>query len=321
MAAVRVIEPGLLTTVQDEGRWGFQASGVPVAGAMDPWSHRLVNALVGNSRWAASLEVTMAGPELVFEDQRLLAIAGADFDVTLNGQPVSNGSAVIARVGSCLHFGLRRRGARAYIGIEGGIAVPPVLGSRATHLLTAMGGLNGRPLEAGDRLPLGERRSSAVGVPAFAQRGAAHVEAAPRLEQPARLRVLPGPNPGAFTVDALDLLQGAPYRVGPASNRMGFRLEGPTLAPVRAGDIISDATPLGALQVPVSGQPILLMADRQTTGGYPKIAIVISADIAVAAQLAPGDAVTFVPCSTGEALAALAAQERALMAIETEAAS
>ena len=304
-----MIKPGMLTTVQDAGRWGFQARGVPVAGPMDPVSHRLANALVGNGRDAALLEVTMLGPELEFGDERLVAVAGAEFDLRLDGRQVPSHAPFTVSAGSHLRFGARRRGARAYLAISGGITVTTVFGSRATHLVSAMGGVNGRALRAGDRLPLGVRpRLSRAALPLPARES--------RSDPAATLRVLPGPQADYFAPDALDVLQSAPYVVAPHSDRMGFRLEGPRLTHARGADIISDATPLGVLQVPASGQPILLMADRQTTGGYPKIATVIAADLPLAGQLAPADTIAFVVCTPRDALTALIAQERALMALE-----
>jgi biotin-dependent carboxylase-like uncharacterized protein len=305
-----IVKPGMLTTIQDAGRWGFQARGVPVAGPMDPVSHRFANALVGNDRDAALLEVTLLGPEVEFEDERLAAVAGADFELSLDGRQVPSNAPFIVAVGSRLRFGARRLGARAYLAVSGGIAVPPILGSRSTHVISAMGGLNGRALTAGERIPLGE--------PARAARTALAPQTAvvDLPEHHATIRVLAGPQEDAFAADALDVLQSAPYVVGGNSDRMGFRLEGPRLAHARGADVISDATPLGVLQVPASGQPILLMADRQTTGGYPKIATVIAADISIAGQLAPGDTIAFVVCTPRDALAALIAQERALMAVE-----
>jgi antagonist of KipI len=304
-----VITPGMLTTVQDRGRWGYQAEGVPVAGPMDPCAHRLANALVGNEWGAATLEITFVGPEVEFEDERIVAVVGAEFDITVDGRSVPADTPFIAAAGTRLRVGRRRVGARAYLAVRGGLDVPLVLGSRATHLLSAMGGLNGRALRAGDRVPLGPpdraRRTAAALAYPF-----------PLPDLPARIRVLPGPQVEAFTADALDMLQSAPYVIAQNSDRMGFRLEGPRLQHSRGADIISDATPVGVLQVPASGQPILLMADRQTAGGYPKLATVISADIAAAGQLAPGDAMTFSVCTPLEAMAALIAQEQALMAVE-----
>jgi antagonist of KipI len=316
MRAIHVIKPGMLTTVQDRGRWGLQARGVPVAGPMDPYSHRLANALVGNDVDAATLEVTLVGPELEFGDERVVAVAGAEFALTVDGRSAPVNAVFVVTAGARLRFGRRSRGARAYIAINGGVDTPLTLGSRATHLVAAMGGINGRALRAGDNLPLGDPTLSRTLVGGDSQPIAIQFP-----EGVARLRVLPGPQQEYFPPDALDVLQSASYAISHASDRMAFRLDGPRLTHARSADIISDATPLGALQVPASGQPILLMADRQTSGGYPKIATVISADICIAGQLAPGDTISFSVCSLQEALGALIARERVLMAVETPASS
>lgn len=307
MAVVRVVRPGLLTTVQDRGRWGYQSQGVSVAGPMDLQSHRIANALVGNSADAATLEVTLVGPELEFEDERMLAVAGAQFELTIDGQPAPTHAPFRARPSSRLQFGPRARGARAYLAIAGGIDVLPVLGSRATHLVTRMGGFEGRAVAAGDCLPLGEANGT---------RRTAMSVAPDVIGRPATVRILPGPHLSSFLPEALEALQSGPYRIGNDSDRMGFRLDGPALKHAGGADIISEATLLGALQVPASGQPILLMADRQTSGGYPALATVISADLRVVGQLAPGDTVSFDICSAGEALAALIVEERRVMAVE-----
>jgi antagonist of KipI len=310
-----VIKPGMLTSIQDLGRWGFQSRGVPVAGPMDSYSHRLANALAGNAAGAATLEVTLIGPELLFDDERVIGVAGAEFELTVNGRAVAANTAFAVSAGSHLQFGRRLRGTRAYVAIEGGIGVTPVLGSRATHLASRMGGLDGRSLEAGDRLPLGDpgsRLHSRGKVGVLPRSG--DVRVVP--DGHARVRVLPGPQADHFTNEALRALQAAPYAVGLLSDRMGFRLEGARLKHSRGADIISDATPMGAVQVPASGLPILLMADRQTTGGYAKIATVITADLDLAGQLRPGDTISFAVCSPGEAVGALIARERALMAVE-----
>ena len=297
--------------VQDLGRWGLQAIGVPVAGPMDPFSHRLANALVGNDPNAATLEITLTGPEVAFEDERPVAVAGAVFDLSLEGQPAPRSPAFVARAGARLTFGRRLHGSRAYLAVAGGLAVPLALGSRATHVLSGMGGFRGRALMSGDRVPLGEilagsRRKTDL-APASAR---------PIPDGHARVRVLPGPHHDRFDTKAFEQLQSAPYTISNDSDRMGFRLRGPALGSARDANLISDATPLGVLQVPPSGQPVLLMADRQTTGGYPAIATVVAADIGLAGQLAPGDTISFAVCSRREALAALIAQERALMAVE-----
>jgi len=306
--ALRVIKPGMLTTVQDRGRWGYQSQGVPVAGPMDPFAHRIANVLVGNDEDAATLEITLIGPEVEFESGRPVAVAGASFALSVDGKPVGvDDRPFLVGAGGRLRFGNRTRGARAYLAVHGGIAIPPILGSRSTHVVSAMGGVDGRPLRAGDRLPLGSAH-----VEHTIPRATVPVEAAPGL---AKVRVLPGPQRDRFSAEALDVLQSAPYVVAPTSDRMGFRLNGPRLTHAGSADIISDATPLGALQVPASGQPILLMADRQTTGGYPKIATVITADLPVAAQVAPGESLQFAVCSAGEAMAALIAREQRVLRI------
>jgi antagonist of KipI len=308
---VRVRKPGLLTTVQDRGRWNYQAMGVSVAGPMDLYSHRLANALIGNDEDAATLEVTLTGPELEFVDDRDVAVAGAEFDMAPAG--VRH-----LRAGDRLTLGPRIRGTRAYVAISGGIDTPKILGSRATHLPSAMGGFEGRALKAGDELPLGPRVGPPKGghyVRSVQSVRSVRLQTDQPADNPTILRVLPGPQLDRFAADALDALQSAPYRIGTDSSRMGYRLTGPRLEHTRGADIISDATPLGALQVPASGQPILLMADRQTTGGYAKIATVISADISAAGQLAPGDEIRFTVCTPAEALAALIEQEQTLMAI------
>ena len=313
MAVIEVLAPGLLTTVQDLGRWGHQASGVSVAGAMDPFAHRLANALVGNTRHLATLEATMAGPTVVFGDARAFAVVGGEFELWLDDRHVPMRTRLHASPGSVLHIGTRRSGARAYLAIEGGVDVPPVLGSRATHLPSGMGGCQGRALKRGDSLPLGavqQIRRSAHGA-SFAAfedisgRDTVHI-----------VRCLAGPHEERFGPDALNVLTGAPYVVEASSNRMGYRLTGPALTHTASPDIISDATPVGSLQVPGSGQPVLLMADRQTTGGYAKIATVITADLGVAAQAAPGEFLRFVRCSRDEAVEALYAREEWLTAAE-----
>jgi len=312
MSSVYVVKPGLLTTVQDRGRWGSQSLGVSVSGPMDSYSHRLANAIAGNDAGAATLEVTLSGPELAFDDTRTVAVTGAEFEVTVDGRPVAMRSALDVSAGSLLRFGRRVRGTRAYVAVSGGITTPRALGSRSTHLPSAVGGLDGRALRAGDSLPLGEPLQSPRPV-----RRSQPVESSSTWTLPdgrATLRVLPGPQLDRFVRTAWDVLQSAPYVVANDSNRIGYRLVGPSLKTPGKLDLISDATPLGVLQVPPSGQPILLMADCQTTGGYPKIAAVISADVSVAGQLGPGDTVRFVACSTREALSALIAQERSLMA-------
>lgn len=299
-----MLRPGLLTTIQDLGRWGHQGSGVPVAGPMDVYSHRLANQLVGNSNGAAALEVTLVGPELQVNGDMLCAVAGGDFSVVAGGQSVHHTGAFRVQSGATIRFRERRSGARATLAVRGGIAVPETFGSRSTSVLSRMGPFEGRALAAGNRLRVGDERRFDRAV------SSAYPLAMPRGG--ARLRAIAGPHDTMFTPAALEALFSKRYTVTPSSNRMGYRLDGPALTHVGGADILSDATPIGSIQVPGSGQPILLMADRQTTGGYPKIATVITADLPLAGQLAPGDWVEFVPCTRPAAIEALRAQERRL---------
>jgi biotin-dependent carboxylase-like uncharacterized protein len=271
---------------------------------MDAYSHRLANRRAGNPDTAAALEITLIGPELRALTDVVCATAGAVFRVTVGGRPVDPACAFTVAAGQTLRFGERIEGARATLAIRGGIAVPPIFGSLATSVVSRMGPIDGRPLAAGDLLPVGRPPSPAMvapaGLPLALPRGRA------------RLRVIPGPHADMFTEAALATLLGEHWVVTPQSNRMGYRLEGPPLRHAGPADILSDATPFGSLQVPGSGQPILLMADRQTTGGYPKIATVITADLPLAGQLAPGDEVAFSACTRADAIAAQRALEARL---------
>ena len=303
---IQVVEPGLLTTVQDCGRWGSQALGVPVAGAMDGVSHRLANLLVGNEPSCATLEVTLVGPTLEFLSEATFAVAGAEFELRLDERPVPGHTSCHARRGSRLRLGRRGFGARAYLAVAGGIDVPPVLGSRSTDLASGLGGFAGRPLRAGDRLGVGRWAGPRVprmppGAPVALPSGGA------------RVRVMPGPDGDRVGLRAMEVFGQARFTLGPESNRMGYRLRGPSLELAEMGPLLSSATPVGTVQAPPSGEPILLMADRQTTGGYAKIATVISADLPVAGQLAPGDWIAFEVCERREAVAALIALEQSLM--------
>lgn len=286
---LRILKPGLFTTVQDLGRPGYQRFGVSVGGAMDQWAHRLVNRLVGNPDEAATLEITLAGPHLQFEREGVIAIGGADLSPALDGSPLPMWTAVFVTAGAQLVFGPRRSGARAYLAVAGGLDLPLVLGSRATDLRSRLGGLDGRRLAENDALDGGRPATRAEDV--IGRVLPADVRPTYRFEP--TVRAVAGPQAERFHPEAFEVLQAGRYLVTPQSNRMGYRLTGAPLKHIGSSDMISDATPFGAIQVPGNQQPILLMADRQTTGGYPKIAVVVSADLPLAAQLAPGDALRF----------------------------
>jgi antagonist of KipI len=302
MASLAVVRPGMLTTVQDLGRWGRQGSGVPVAGPMDRYSHRLANRRAGNAEDMAALEVTLIGPELQARGDLVCAVAGADFVVEVNGSRVDTDARFEVAHAATLRFGARRAGARATLAVRGGFDVPATFGSRATSVVSRMGPFGGRALAAGDELPIGRS------IPAVVQAG----EPLRLPSGGARVRVIIGPHDRMFTSDAIGALSSSRFIVTPQSNRMGYRLNGVLLQTSGPAEMLSEATPIGSLQVSGSGQPILLMADRQTTGGYPRIATVISADLPLAGQLAPGDWIEFAPCTRADAIDALRDQEAAL---------
>ncbi len=299
-AAIEVVAPGLLTSVQDLGRWGYAAYGVPTAGAMDPFAARAANALVGNPPDAAVLEITLAGPTLRFLRASLVAVTGADLAPQLDDMDLPGWTACWVPAGGVLRFGRRRAGLRAYLAVAGGLAVPPVLGSRATYLRGGFGGHEGRALRAGDRLPVGPAPPAAASLAG---------RTLPPARRPAycrapKVRVVLGPHAEHFTAAGLGTFLHATYTVAAASDRMGYRLEGPPLARREPADILSAGMPLGGIQVPGDGQPIILLADHQTHGGYPLVATVAWADLPLLAQLAPGDTIRFRAVPVDEARAA-----------------
>jgi biotin-dependent carboxylase-like uncharacterized protein len=269
MTAIEVIDPGLITTIQDRGRPGWAHAGVPPSGAVDLRSLERGNRRVGNPRFAAALEATLIGPKLRFHRAALVAVTGA----------VDETAAFQVAAGEELDVGRLTGGARAYVCVRGGIEVEPVLGSRSTDLLS---GLGPSPLRAGDLLRVGPEPGSPP------ERFAAAVDAGEPV-----LRIRPGPRDDWCAGDALDLLVGTAWRVSPSSNRVGIRLEGPTLRRERTGELLSEGLVTGALQVPPSGLPILLLNDHPTTGGYPVLAVVLTDDLSRAGQLRPGDRVRF----------------------------
>ena len=306
--SVVVERPGLFTTVQDSGRWGYQHFGVPVAGAMDLPSHRLANALVGNPPSAATLEITLAGPQLRFEDPTKFAVTGAEFDVRLDDVPVEANTCCLARPGQILALGERQAGVRAYVSVAGGFETAPVFGSRSTHVPSRMGGMSGRPLRTGDRLEVGKTNHRA------AREGTRRPAVTELPKEGARVRVIVGSHADMLGPEQMQLFEQSRYRVKSESDRMGYRLEGPRLKTPREHNAISSAVVLGAVQVPPSGLPIVLLADHQTTGGYLQVASVISADVPVVGQLMASHWIEFVACSEAEAMRALIAQERRLIA-------
>lgn len=300
---VRVVLGGPLTTVQDLGRRGRQADGVPESGAMDPVAARIANLLVGNDEGAALIESTLAGPALLFERETSIALGGGDFGATLDGEPVAPWHAFPVRAGATLALGNARQGCRAYIAVAGGVEVPCVLGAKSTCLPARFGGYDGRALRAGDVFAVSD-------APAPHVRRA--LASALRPAHHPTVRLIDGAQLDALDDESRARLYGGGLRVSPRSDRMGYRLEGAKLALRAPVELLSSAVTTGTLQLPPNGEPILLMADHQTTGGYPVLGHVASVDLGAVAQLRPGDAIRFTPVSLDDAQRLYLERERSL---------
>ena len=302
---LKILQPGVLTTVQDAGRFGHQAAGFSVSGPMDTDALYTANILVNNPPDYACLEMVFQGAAVVFDRKTYFALTGADMSPTLNGAPIPMYRAIEVKAGDTLVCSVAKQGKYTYLAVAGGIDVPVVMGSRATNLKCAIGGYQGRKLAFGDELPL-----AVTGV-FLDNHYRKHLEP-PVFSNEIALRVVPGPQDELFTDRGKQTFLSGTYTLQPDSDRMGIRLSGPEIESKAGVDIISDAIAFGSIQIPSSGQPIILMADRQTTGGYTKIANVISADFRILAQLKAGDRVRFEKVSITAAQEALLAQRAAL---------
>ncbi|MDQ0393874.1 biotin-dependent carboxyltransferase family protein [Labrys monachus] len=299
-----VTDGGLFSTVQDLGRFGYQRFGISASGAMDAPAMGIANTLVGNPAGTAVIETTLKGPALTVEAQACrLALAGAEAPITVNGEAVSAYRAFDVKRGDRIVFGMAPSGMRSYLAIAGGLALEPVLGSRSTHSRSGVGGLDGRQLAAGDRLDLSMPAPSGPGL-----------ELAPddRPKPDGAIRVLLGPQDDAFTPAGLEAFLTTPYVVSSRTDRMGCQLEGAVIEHKAGFNIVSDGIMNGSIQVPGHGRPIILLADRQTTGGYPKIATVIGPDLWKLAQARPGSSLRFAAVTADEAEIAAAAHRRQL---------
>lgn len=297
MSALRCIDPGPLATIQDRGRIGWQRFGVSVAGAMDPVGLAVANLLVGNAPDAAAIEVTLYGGtwEAAAESVRI-AVAGASFSSTIDGRPAGLHRAHTLRRGQRLALGAAGDAARGYLAIAGGFDLRPALASASTHLRSRLGGVDGGPIRAGQDLPLA--LGDAPSGPDLA------LDPVLLPAAPPRFRAIPGPQDDMFTKEGIATLFSGDYTITAEADRMGMRLLGPRIAHAGGYNIISDGIAPGSIQVPGAGQPIVLFADRQTTGGYPKIATVISADLGFLARCRPGTVVRFEKADLADAAAA-----------------
>ena len=305
MSTIQVQAPGLQTTVQDLGRNGFGPVGVSPSGAADQISLRLGNQLVANAESAPALEMMLLGGTFAFPDAAILALTGSDFGALLDDVRLEVGTSVEVRPGQTLRLGPTSSGARCYLCVHGGIVVKPFLGSASTHILSGTGGFEGRALRKGDVLRIGSTTE-----PFHKRTIAPH--ALEHLSRRQVLRVTPGPQADWFSDSSLRSFYAGTYRVGEQSNRMGLRLEGAVVTQRGAGQMITEGVSLGAIQVPAGGSPIILFVDQQTTGGYPKIANVISADLHRVGQLRPRDEIRFELVTFDEARSLLIEQEKLL---------
>jgi len=301
-----VVEPGPQTTVQDLGRPGHLRYGIPPAGPMDRDAFCLADRLVGNPESAAGLECTIQGPRIEVRQEGVVAVTGAEMPFRINGRETPRWQAVRVRPGDLLQLGMVKSGCRAYLAVAGGIDVPPALGSRATYLRGRLGGVEGRALQKGDLLPVGTPTERLDAVEGWRVRP----ELIPSYPQEVECRVILGPQDDRFTEEGIEAFLTGPYQVTPQVDRMGYRLKGPRITHRRGHDIVSDGIPLGGIQVPGEGQPIVLLVDRQSTGGYTKIATVITPDIGRVGQTKPGHWIRFRRVGLAEAHALLRAEAR-----------
>ncbi|MRX74123.1 5-oxoprolinase/urea amidolyase family protein [Bacillus lacus] len=309
---IKIIRPGLLTSIQDLGRYGYQKYGVIASGAMDQLSHRIANLLAGNDENEPAIEITLMGPLIEFQVDAFISICGGDLSPSIDGKPVRTWRLLFVKSGSRLSFGAPVSGSRAYLAVSGGLSIEKVMNSRSTYLRAEIGGYEGRPLEQGDILKT--RNSSSI-----SPRAAEHLmgkasgksfaemewtvapEFLPALHGRTSIRVLKGRQHHLFSESSRKAFFSEHFAVTPQSDRMGSRLKGASLELSKPQELISEAVSFGTIQVPAEGNPIVLLADRQTTGGYPKIGQIASVDLPVFAQTKPGDEILFREISHEEA--------------------
>lgn len=284
---IKIIKAGLLTTIQDMGRYGYQETGMAVSGVMDTRSASLANILAGNDENEGVLEVTMMGPTVEFTADNIIAVTGGDLGATVDGAPLPRYEAVLVHAGQTLSFAAPKSGVRAYVAFAGGLDVPTVMGSKSTNLKSKIGGFEGRKLEAGDAIGFTAPKTD---LPNLAQRKLSVPDFSAREHE---LRVVLGPQDDCFPQSSIDTFFNNVYTISNEYDRMGCRMQGEVIKHKVGGDIITDGISFGAVQVPSHGNPIVMMADHQTTGGYTKIGNVISVDLPILAQCMPGHKIHF----------------------------
>lgn len=314
MEGFKVINSGIFDTIQDLGRFGIQQYGMPVSGAMDSYALRIGNRILGNEENESGIEISTLGLSLEVLNQTVIAITGADFNPTINNLPAPIWEALEVRKGDIISFNQVKNGCYSYLLVAGGIDVPVVLGSKSTYVRGKIGGQKGRPLKKSDIINVGKanqglrnivgRKVSAINLPTYHEEN--------------EIRVILGPQDDHFTKDGLHTFLNSFYEITANSDRMGYRLKGPKIESKNGSDIITDGIPSGSIQVPRNGMPIVMLADRQTTGGYAKIATVISLDIDKFAQIKPGDKVKFIKVNLEEAHCLLQEREKNITNLQLE---
>ncbi|ANU24559.1 biotin-dependent carboxyltransferase family protein [Planococcus donghaensis] len=314
---LKIHKGGLQTSVQDLGRTGFQKYGVIASGVMDPFAHRLANLLVGNDEQSATLEISLVGPKIQFTEDALIALCGGDLSPKIDGSPIKTWRMLVVKKDSTLTFGEPRIGARCYLAVAGGIQVEEVMGSRSTYLRAGIGGFQGRSLTKGDDIHTGEL--TPMQLKALERSSDSEfdwlVPPARYFEEPI-IRMIKGKQFELFNEASKEQIFTEAFSVSGNSDRMGYRLEGPNLALEEPTELISEAVAFGSVQVPSDGNPIILMADRQTTGGYPKIGQVASVDLPLIAQLKQGEWLRFKEISLADAQQRLIEQEQHIREIK-----
>ncbi|MBV1758605.1 MAG: biotin-dependent carboxyltransferase family protein [Dethiosulfatibacter sp.] len=305
MNRIRIISPGMLSTIQDRGRMGYQQYGVTVSGATDKYSFQLANILVGNNRYEGCIEMTMHGATVEFMHKTAFAVTGADMLPTLNGKSIRANETVIAEAGDILKSGTAISGLRSYLALAGGFDVENVMGSKSTYLRGSFGGFKGRKLKSGDEL--------SITSSSFDQIRMIPSDMVPVYRNDSVLSVIMGTEEEYFTVDSIETFLNSTYTITEQSDRMGIRLDGQPITHKASADILSSGITEGTIQVPKNGKPIIMMADRQTTGGYTRIASVISTDIPKLAQMKPGNTVRFQKISLQDAHDRIRVQEERIL--------
>ncbi|PKR83336.1 biotin-dependent carboxyltransferase family protein [Heyndrickxia camelliae] len=324
---ITIKKPGLLTSIQDLGRYGYQKYGIIVSGAMDSFSHRIANLLVGNEENAPTLEITLLGPVLEFHEDTLISLCGGDLTPLINGKPISMWRTIYVKKGSELRFGKPKEGCRVYLAVAGGFSVPTVMGSKSTYISAGIGGFKGRALVAGDQVSVCNQSLLSSKIMLQMKKQAEDESFAemewsvasnfiPMFKKEQTIRVMRGRQFSLFTYKSQKDIFSKTFEVTTHSDRMGYRLKGETLSLEHPTEMLSEAVSFGTIQVPSDGNPIILLADRQTTGGYPKIGQVAAVDLSLLAQAKPGDMIRFSEITDEEAQLLLIHRERKLQELK-----